>query len=175
MQTFITNEFSFMASAANLDDKRLGKQRVEGLQIRRALAGKYKGAWEQHPAVRMWSGYEPYLDNYIITMCMTWRDRNFRDNVEETLRREFDCAYNFGLGMPPFVTERLCRTHRGQLYLKDPAYYSHWGMEALELDTLVCCSHCNYYWTTHDLTNFDYGGPYHPDTIATYQIVSESD
>lgn len=174
MQTFLTDESSLIICASDLDNRRLGKQRVEGLQIRRALAGKYNGAWENHPAVRMWRGYEMYLDNYIITMCMAWRDRGFHDNVEATLRDEFDAKYSFNIGMPPFVTERLCRTHRGQLYLKDPVFYHQWGLEALELDTLVCCDHCNYYWSAHDMSNYQHGGPYHPDTIAAFNNVSES-
>jgi len=134
-----------------LDNKRLGKQRVEGIQIRRALAGKYKrGAWVRHPAVLMWKGYENYLDNYIILACQEWRDRGFMDSVERDLCQEFNTQYNFGIGMPPFVTPRLVSTHRANLYIKDPSHYSErWRRDVYELDSTVCCPSCNYFWPTH--------------------------
>lgn len=149
-----------MLCAANLDSKRLGKQRVEGLQIRRALANKYNGAWQNHPAVLMWRGYEKHLDNYILHCCMAWRDRGYVDNVEPALRDEFDAGYSFDLDIPPFVTERLVISHRGNLYMKDPIHYKSFAMDALELESVACCPQCNYYWPTHDLKNFQKGGPY---------------
>ena len=59
MQTFLPYK-SFRKTALCLDNKRLGKQRVETLQILRALTGYYNqsGAWLNHPAVKMWRGYE---------------------------------------------------------------------------------------------------------------------
>jgi hypothetical protein len=40
-------------SLSCLDDKRLGKQRVETYQLIRALEGTTKG-WRNHPACVMW-------------------------------------------------------------------------------------------------------------------------
>ena len=64
MQTFLPYE-SFKQSARVLDWRRLGKQRVEGMQIINAIEGKprqdskpYKG-WLNHPATVMW---RPYLN-----------------------------------------------------------------------------------------------------------------
>ena len=80
MQTFLPYE-SFKQSARVLDWRRLGKQRVEGMQIINAIEGKprqdgkpYKG-WLNHPATVMW---RPYLNdlklynketNYWVEIC----------------------------------------------------------------------------------------------------------
>ena len=54
-------------TAKSLDDKRLGKQRVEALQILRANLGLTKG-WRNHPAAVMWRGHEGSLIEYIYAM-----------------------------------------------------------------------------------------------------------
>lgn len=59
MQTFLRYE-DFVATAAVLDDRRLGKQRVETYQIPRALTWSSHG-WKNHPAVKMWRGFVPAL------------------------------------------------------------------------------------------------------------------
>jgi Pyrimidine dimer DNA glycosylase len=55
VQTFLPYP-NFAASAAVLDDRRLGKQRVEALQVLRAVAREAYG-WKRHPVVRTWMGY----------------------------------------------------------------------------------------------------------------------
>jgi len=52
MQTFLPYQ-NYSRCAEVLDNKRLGKQRVECLQILNALLDASKG-WKQHPAVKMW-------------------------------------------------------------------------------------------------------------------------
>jgi predicted RNase H-like HicB family nuclease len=59
MQTFLPY-LDFAECARVLDDRRLGKQRVEVLQIARAITVPGYG-WRHHPAVRMWRGYEEAL------------------------------------------------------------------------------------------------------------------
>jgi len=59
VQTFLPYA-DFGESARALDTRRLGKQRVETLQIVRALTRPGNG-WRHHPAVRMWRGYEEAL------------------------------------------------------------------------------------------------------------------
>ena len=59
MQTFIT-DFDMAQNAKKLDDKRLGKQRIEALQIANCLLVK-ESRWKNHPAVKMWKGYERFL------------------------------------------------------------------------------------------------------------------
>ena len=64
MQTFLPYA-NFKESASVLDWRRLGKQRVEGMQIINAISGvprkdgkPYKG-WTNHPCSIMW---KPYLN-----------------------------------------------------------------------------------------------------------------
>ena len=54
---------SFKKSVKSLDNKRLGKQRVEAKQILTALSNG--GSWSNHPAALMWKGYEECLKLYI--------------------------------------------------------------------------------------------------------------
>lgn len=78
MQTFLPYR-SFIESAKCLDNKRLGKQRVEVLQILNTLTGKSNG-WSNHPAVRMWRGYERALCAYGLEVCEEWHyERGFKD------------------------------------------------------------------------------------------------
>ena len=67
MQTF-TPFSDFEASMRVLDRKRLGKQRVEVIQIVRALTVPGY-AWGSHPAALMWKGYEEALGRYGLTAC----------------------------------------------------------------------------------------------------------
>ena len=71
MQTFLP-EVTFTASAKALDNKRLGKQRVEVLQLLRALSGESKG-WVNHPACKMWHGFEMALAVYGLAICDEWK------------------------------------------------------------------------------------------------------
>lgn len=69
MQTFLPYE-RFIRSAEVLDWERLGKQRVEVLQILQSLAGLNR--WTNHPAVRMWRGHELSLMDYGFDICAEW-------------------------------------------------------------------------------------------------------
>lgn len=78
MQTFLPYP-SANLSAAVLDDRRLGKQRVENLQIMSALIDP-KAGWANHPAVKMWKGYEHYFLFYQEAICREWHlVRGFED------------------------------------------------------------------------------------------------
>jgi hypothetical protein len=83
MQTF-TPYSDFEATARALDTKRLGKQRVEVIQIVRALTVPGY-AWASHPAVLMWKGYEEALGRYGLTMCEVWTERGFGDTCAGTI------------------------------------------------------------------------------------------
>jgi hypothetical protein len=129
MQTFLPYP-DFAMSARALDNKRLGKQRVECKQIARALglhvggAAKSK-AWANHPAVRMWRGHEFCLLLYAIACCLEWRRRGFRD----TLLRQFQIAAAVAFlrrshSPPPWLgDDYVHRSHRSNLLRKDPDYY----------------------------------------------------
>ncbi len=83
MQTFLPYE-DFVASAAVLDDRRLGKQRVETYQILRALTWPAYG-WKNHPAVRMWRGFTPALVRYGLDVCDAWEARGRADATRAAL------------------------------------------------------------------------------------------
>ncbi|WP_202919120.1 MSMEG_6728 family protein [Saccharothrix deserti] len=83
MQTFLPRA-TFGRSAATLDTRRLGKQRVETLQILRALVWPEYG-WKRHPAVLMWRGFTPALVAYGLAVCDEWRRRGHRDGTRAVL------------------------------------------------------------------------------------------
>src|SRR3954452_11811225 len=80
MQTFVPVA-DCEDSARLLDSPRLGKQRVETLQILRALELPDYG-WATHPPVRMWRGRTPALLAYGLAMVRVWRERGFADSTQ---------------------------------------------------------------------------------------------
>lgn len=121
MQTFIPFGDDFHANAAVLDRQRLGKQRVEGLQILNTLTGRSSG-WRNHPAVKMWSGYADVLARYTITICEHWVSLGYKDTVADKVRQ-------LGLrtitpDMPAFLfDEAVMISHRANLIRKLPEHY----------------------------------------------------
>jgi hypothetical protein len=129
MQTFLPVP-DFADSARLLDSPRLGKQRVETLQILRAIELPDYG-WANHPAVLMWRGRTPALVAYGLAMVRVWRERGFADSTE-TLIGEFapevvglpqaDVAAA-GL-LPSWVGDAAVHlSHRSNLIAKDPEFY----------------------------------------------------
>jgi len=113
---------SFCKVASVLDDKRLGKQRVEALQILKAILDPTYG-WQSHPAVHMWRGSAFYLVRYGIAMCQEWKRRGFQDTVEEQLRTiqiPFPSEFTF----PTWTRDKwLQQSHRSNLVKKDKEHY----------------------------------------------------
>lgn len=123
VQTFLPYA-DFARSARVLDDRRLGKQRVEALQILNAL-GRERGGWVNHPAVRMWRGFEPALKLYAIAICDEWAARGYQDTVREQIlaRCEGGVPPEEAL-LPPWLGEpAFHRSHQSNLIRKDPAHY----------------------------------------------------
>ena len=134
MQTF-TPYSDFQASARALDTKRLGKQRVEVIQIVRAITVPGY-AWSSHPAVLMWKGYEEALGRYGLTMCDVWIERGFGDTCAATIVADLE---SFGIssirsypelaaarGLPQWLFDPdVLRSHRSALIRKDPGHYRH--------------------------------------------------
>ena len=92
MQTFLPYP-SFAQSAKCLDSRRLGKQRVETLQLLKALTEPAYG-WQNHPATRMWRGYVPALASYGVTICNEWLSRGYRDTCRDKIAQYIvgDCS-----------------------------------------------------------------------------------
>lgn len=71
--------------AKSLDNKRLGKQRVEAKQILDIISRlKDKPdyiAWRNHPAVLMWKNYPESLMLYYNSIVLEWVRRGFKNNM----------------------------------------------------------------------------------------------
>jgi Pyrimidine dimer DNA glycosylase len=129
MQTFLPVA-DFDESARLLDSPRLGKQRVETLQVLRALELPDYG-WVSHPVVRMWRGRTAALVVYGRAMVREWRARGFADSTD-TLIAEFapehasasqDDLAAAGL-LPSWVGDaEVHRSHRSNLLAKDAGFY----------------------------------------------------
>ena len=74
-----------------LDTRRLGKQRVEALQVLRALTVPGYG-WSRHPAVLVWAGYEEALVRYGLEICDAWCAVGRADTCANSLRNDLAAA-----------------------------------------------------------------------------------
>tara|TARA_R100000995_G_C3391837_1_gene80859 strand:+ start:150 stop:560 length:411 start_codon:yes stop_codon:yes gene_type:complete len=115
MQTFLPYR-SMSKSIRCLDYRRLGKQRVEALQILNALGGKSKG-WVNHPATKMWRGYESALKFYKDLCIEEWVRRGYKNTMERN-------TTHGPVLMPHWLgDEKLHASHRSNLLRKDPVFY----------------------------------------------------
>lgn len=126
MQTFLPYR-SFERSAGVLDRARLGKQRVEVLQILNALSGKSKG-WVNHSCTRMWKGYEESLIRYGMCICEEWKMRGYKDTCLDKIK-EFRKIYTDTLSfhiLPDWMDDNpaLHLSHQSNLLRKNKEYYS---------------------------------------------------
>ncbi len=132
MQTFLPYA-DFVQSAHALDRKRLGKQRVETIQVVRALTRPGYG-WANHPATLMWSGFEEALGRYGFACCEAWTELGFGDTCAltiatdlraagiDTVRTQSELAAADAL--PAWLgDEALHRSHRSALVRKDREHY----------------------------------------------------
>ncbi|MCU1437948.1 MAG: hypothetical protein JWP66_1035 [Naasia sp.] len=129
MQTFLPYP-SFADSAAVLDTARLGKQRVETLQILRAsLLPSY--GWQSHPVTQMWRGHVPALTAYGLATIDAWEQQGHIDSTRHLIEEfapevvgvEQDELAARGL-LPPWIgNEYVHRSHRSNLIRKAPEFY----------------------------------------------------
>jgi hypothetical protein len=171
MQTFLP-EYSFTESARALDNKRLGKQRVETLQLLQAIARgptcvkskngvdkEVKTPWYNHPACKMWHGFESQLIRYGQIICEEWKSRGFRDTCYEKITAmgeqiltskqrkiaEIETAellehaqsiteHEFAdkIIHPHWYTKELVESHRSNLIRKNSEFYRPKWLETLE-------------------------------------------
>lgn len=124
MQTFLPYP-DFAESARCLDYKRLGKQRVEALQLARSLI--QPTGWSNHPASVMWRGHLGELIEYGLAICAEWRSRGYQDTVGMSL---YELKVNIDLypGKPWWIGDAAFHaSHRSNLLRKDPAHYGQFG------------------------------------------------
>ena len=125
MQTFLPYE-SFEKSASVLDWRRLGKQRVEGMQIINAIENPNPQGWKNHPITIMWTPYVTALKHYTNVMIREWISQGYNNNMELYDVDEFiedDMVhFPYWLGKEEFHS-----SHRANLLRKDYEYYSQFG------------------------------------------------
>lgn len=119
MQTFLPYS-DYVASARVLDRQRLGKQRVEAWQIYQALINPDYG-WQNHPAVKMWRGYERSLLVYGAIMCHVWINRGYKDTMKSRFR---DAMSLVQTPNPPWLGDKqFHESHQSNLLRKDYNHY----------------------------------------------------
>jgi hypothetical protein len=132
MQTFLPFA-SFTRSAEVLDQRRLGRQRVEVIQIVRALTLPTY-AFKSHPAVLMWQGYEEALGCYGLEIARAWQALGHDDTTEATILTDLAAAgvraprsqteLAAGGELPPWLGDpAFHRSHQSSLLRKDPEHY----------------------------------------------------
>ena len=132
MQTFVPYP-DLRLSCQVLDDRRLGKQRVECLQVVRGLTVPGYG-WRRHPAVTMWAGFLEALGRYSLTCCEVWVDLGFADTCAATIAADLATAGVHHIrtqaelaaagALPAWLgDEDFHRSHRSSLVRKDPDHY----------------------------------------------------
>lgn len=117
---------SFEESARVIDTKRLGKQRVEAMQLLNVLSDPQRKGWRNHPATKMWRGYERALCVYALAVCSEWTSRGFKDTVADNIRERIGQFPD--TGMPPWLgNPGFHAAHRSSLLRKDPEFYKQFG------------------------------------------------
>jgi hypothetical protein len=136
---------SVVKSAKVLDRQRLGKQRVEALQIAEVIIkdsnvvfaydkkdGEIKPvAWRNHPCVKMWKPYLKYLLYiYIPAIMNEWESREYKNEKcsVKLWKLQKQNPLNGDLlsddfESPHWLTEDFCKAHRSNLLRKKPEYY----------------------------------------------------
>jgi hypothetical protein len=132
MQTFLPNA-DFERSARSLDPRRLGKQRVECIQVLRGLTVPGYG-WRHHPAVLMWRDRLEALGRYAFTICEVWTETGRADTCAATLATDLSAAGVLEVRAQAELAEAgelprwlgdpdFHRSHQSALLRKDPGHY----------------------------------------------------
>lgn len=137
MQTFLPYP-DMRQSLQALDNKRLGKQRVETYQIISAITGRpkldgtpYKG-WINHPCSIMWKNYIPALKLYLNYSIIEWIKRGFKN----TMKLEEGIDENVSL--PEWFGDlKFHDSHKSNLLKKDSKFYSQYNWDVDPNDPYV--------------------------------------
>lgn len=124
MQTFIVSK-NMQINASLLDNKRLGKQRVEAIQILKDLLIK-ETRWKNHPAIKMWKGYEQYLlYEYLKNILNEWENRGFKNDKCKEWYNLFIklLPYKEKKKIPKWLDEDFILKHKSNLLRKNKKYY----------------------------------------------------
>jgi hypothetical protein len=118
---------------APLDPRRLGKQRVETIQVIRGLTVSGYG-WRHHPAVKMWRGHEEALGRYGLTCAAVWVEGGRADTTAETIAADLAAAGITAIrsqaelaaadALPGWLGDPgFHRAHQSALVRKDPDFH----------------------------------------------------
>lgn len=117
MQTFLPVP-DIYESARLLDYRRLGKQRVEAMQLINTI--QHGGGWENHPACRMWRFHITGLMAYHDACVTEWVRRGYQNNMTLYGRRTYS--------LPPWFGDPVFHaSHRAALLAKAPSWYGQFG------------------------------------------------
>jgi hypothetical protein len=123
MQTFLPYP-NLKKSLKVLDSRRLGKQRVEAFQILNILLKRTdKKGWRNHPAVKMWKGYENALKLYLNKAIKLWISRGFNNTMKlEKIKGKIVLPSWFG-------NKKFHDSHKSNLLRKNPEHYFEFSKE----------------------------------------------
>lgn len=132
MQTFLPYP-SFKDSATVLDRQRLGKQRIEVLQLVHSHISPT--GWSNHHASMMWRGHTLSLIDYGIAVCDEWIRRGYNDSTRDklvTMIEVLACQPKptwIDTADPPWWMgdDAFHASHRSNLLRKDPVHYGRFG------------------------------------------------
>lgn len=109
----------FDRSAGCLDRQRLGKQRVEAMQILSTIRNPDAKGWRNHPVVNMWRGYEGALMLYFNRIVHEWVKRGYKNNMPLYDIDEEKVEMPWWMGNQDFHM-----SHQASLVRKLPEFYS---------------------------------------------------
>jgi len=128
MQTFITDH-NISNTAECLDYRRLGKQRVEAIQIARCLllseTKLTTNGWANHSAVKMWKGYESYLIKvYLYDIMLEWVKRGYKNEKCYKHYKYLLTLVNDDEPVKPYwIDDNFIEAHRSNLIAKYEEFY----------------------------------------------------
>lgn len=122
MQTFLISP-NPVDTAKILDNKRLFKQIVEGNQILGCLLVE-ENRWKNHPAVKMWKGYEYFLIAYVGYMIMEWEMRGYQCGKSKETYFKFTKLLEYLENKKPhWFSDEFFLAHKSNLIRKKPEWY----------------------------------------------------
>lgn len=125
MQNFQTST-DFCSTAKSLDYRRLGKQRLETADCLAIRLGQPSWMSDKqyalilkrygnHPAQKMWAGYEYSLIEYGIEICREWCNRGYNGNYESKIAEYYLMLKDWNIIKPHWLTDGFCSIHRSIL------------------------------------------------------------
>lgn len=125
VNTFLVHA-NYDVSAKMLDNRRLGKQRVEAHMIITTLASETdkikndgKKTWINHPATQSWKGHVDSLKLYFNAVVREWVNRGYKNNYTY-----FDVKADSCINPPWTRNPKIHYSMMAQLIQKEPSYYN---------------------------------------------------